>query len=120
MSDVITIVAIAVGFPVAAISLIIMLFMFKGWWVKAKEIKLRQNQLELDVKRHNDEMTDRMLRGHTEKLNSNEIERMSTELLELRAEIADMKSRMNVTKNLTEQSTQDITQVNQRSMGQKE
>lgn len=83
-------VIIAVGAPSAAIALIGVLAIARGWWIKAKEFRIQEKRIQMEERLRSDELGARILRsddhGHV-----NQIAALTEEVRQLRQEVSDLR-----------------------------
>jgi len=85
---------IIVGLPVAGLSVIIVAFIFRSWSLKTRELKLKEEQFRLEARLRQESMNERMLTSHESSLAASHLDKMEAELINMRAEISDLKTRL--------------------------
>ncbi len=92
--DIYDLVTIAVGAPSAAIALIGVMAIARGWWIKAKEFRIQEKRIQMEERLRSDELGARILRsddpGHV-----NQIAALTEEVRQLRQEVSELSQSVN-------------------------
>ena len=115
MDDVVNILLVGVGIPVLGLTVIFTTMILRTWWVKSKEMKLKEEQMRLDTRIKQDQANQNIIDSHGKNMHSIEIEAVLKEVRELREELmrtrADFAAQngLNLTKEPQTQQTSEST-----------
>lgn len=95
MSDFIVLTAVIVGLPTLGGSLIAITALIRGWSLKAREMKLKEEQLRMEERLRTDEMNAKILRADGYGISPAEFNQLAEEVRQLREEMARMRQDVN-------------------------
>lgn len=96
MNEIVLIVAIVIGIPVVGGLLIPIIALLRGWYLKSRELKLKEQQHHLDEKLRTDELNARILQMDDLGMSAAEINSLIQEVRQLRQEVAQLKQEISI------------------------
>lgn len=98
MHDIALIVAIVIGIPVLGGLLIPIIALLRGWWLKARELKLKEEQHRMEERLRTDELNARILRMDDFGISPAEVNSLVEEVRQLRQEVSQLKQEIEISK----------------------
>ena len=96
MGEIILILAIIVGFPVLGGSAIAITALLRGWWLKARELKLHEQRIAVEERIRQEEINAKILRMDDYNISASEVAALSEQVRQLRSEIAEIRQEINI------------------------
>ena len=94
MEDWVIAVAIIIGIPVVGGIAIPIVALLRGWWIRARELKVEEERIRLEDKIRTDELNAKILRMDDWGVSPNELASLSEEVRRLRQELAELKQNL--------------------------
>ncbi len=91
MDKAVTIVALVIATPIIGGCAIAIVAIARGWWLKARDLKIREQHLRIEEKLRTDEMNAKILRMDDGVLSESRLASLEEEVRRLREEIAQLK-----------------------------
>jgi len=85
---------IIVGLPVAGLSTVLVAWILRSWSLKTRELKLKEQQFHLEARIRRESVDQKMLTAHESRMASSQMEKMEAELIDMRAQISDLTTRL--------------------------
>jgi len=92
------IVAAIIAVPAMGLTVIFTTLILRTWWVKSKELKIKEEQMRLDAKIRQDQTNQQIIESHSHSISTREYEGILKEISELRDELIRVKADTAVTK----------------------
>lgn len=87
MSDIINILLTVIGLPVAGLTVIFTSLVFKNWWIRARELRIKEEQMRLEAKSRDSLANEKIIEAHSQNISNREMEIMLREVRQLRDEV---------------------------------
>lgn len=95
MDSLVYIVALVIGIPVLGGILISIVALLRGWWLKARELKVQEERIRMEERVRTDELNAKILRMDDMGISPLDFASMAEELRRLRDEVAQLKQELN-------------------------
>lgn len=92
MSEFMNILLVGVGIPALGLTIIFTTLILKSWWVKSKELKIKEEQMRLEMRLKQDHANQLIIESHGNTLSAIEIESVLKEIKNLREELTRTKA----------------------------
>ena len=74
---------------------IILVALLRGWWIKARELKIQEKRIQMEEKLRSDELNARILRSDEPGLTAGQLASLTEEVRQLRQELAQLRQEVN-------------------------
>ncbi len=88
--DISELVLFGVGAPAAAVTIIGVMVIIRGWWIRAREFKIQEKRIQMEERLRSDELGTRILRSE-DPIRPSQLDALTEELRQLRQEVAELK-----------------------------
>jgi|GEM_PF-6840550 len=92
MDNIVSIMLVGIGVPALGLTIIFTTLILKNWWIKSRELKIKEEQMRLDAKNRQDQANQQLIESHSHSMSAREFEGVLKEIRELRDELIRLKA----------------------------